>query len=181
MIRGLLLPNIALVGFMGAGKSSVGRVLARRTGLLFCDLDTEIEREVGLAIPEIFARHGEPFFREQERSALAALCSGSQRVIACGGGTLLDPRNREIVRERCVSVWLRASTEELLRRVTARPLPARPLLQGAEPGQIIPELLRAREATYQGADLTVLTDGLDVFEVAEEIRRLLGLPCAEGV
>jgi shikimate kinase len=179
MIRGLLVPNVALVGFMGAGKTSVGRVLAERTGLAFCDLDAEIERHAAMSVPDIFSRQGEPAFREMERALLAGFCAGSNQVIACGGGTLLDARNREVVKERCVSVWLRASPEEILQRVSRRGLAARPLLQGAEPEQIVPELLRAREATYRGADLVVDTDGRGVSEVAEEVRRILGLRLLE--
>jgi shikimate kinase len=175
MIGRLLVENVALIGFMGAGKTSVGRILADRTGLTFRDLDAEIERQAGLSVAEIFERHGEPVFREQERVMLARLCAGANQVIACGGGTLLDVRNRDVVKERCVAVWLRVSQEEILRRVKRRGADARPLLQGVQPERVVPDLLRVREPIYQGADLVVETDGRGVGEVADEIRRGLGL------
>jgi shikimate kinase len=180
MIGDYLVRNIALIGFMGSGKTSVGRELARRVGFVFCDLDERIESAEGMSVSEIFASRGEGSFRERERAIFSELCAGEGQVIACGGGTFLDPRNREVARPHCLTIWLRAPAEEIVKRVTRPSAPKRPLLEGADPAEVIPVLLRAREGTYEGADLVVETQGRSVGDVAEEIRTALGLPLIGG-
>ena len=103
----LLDRNIALVGFMTAGKSRVGRELARITGLPFVDVDDLIEGLEGMPIHDIFQARGEPYFRQVETAALQGLCHGSGRIVACGGGSMLAEENRRLLRERCLTVWLR--------------------------------------------------------------------------
>ena len=100
-------PNIALVGFMASGKSSVGHALGEMTGLPFRDVDRLVEEAERLTVPEIFGLLGEPYFREVEGRLFRTLCEGEGQIIGCGGGTLLDPRNRAALRAHCVAIWLR--------------------------------------------------------------------------
>src|SRR5258708_37555024 len=112
--------TLVLVGLMGAGKSSVGRRLAARLGLPFVDADQEIEAAAGMTIEEIFARHGEPAFRDGERRVIARLLDNPVHVLSTGGGAFMDPRTRALIIERAISVWLHAELEELVKR-EARP------------------------------------------------------------
>lgn len=179
-MTGERLPNVALVGFMASGKSSVGRALSSRTGLPFRDVDFLVEEAERRTIAGIFAQQGEAYFREVEGRVFRALCAGEGQIIGCGGGTLLDPRNRAAMRGRCVTVWLKAHAEELIRRIEASPADARPLLKGGEARFVVPPLLSVREGLYQGADLPVETEGRSVEEIAGEIALLLSLPSVEG-
>jgi len=171
--------NIALIGFMAAGKTSVGISLSRRTGLPFVDIDAIIEASEGRTIAEVFAAKGEAHFRDAEGMVFRGFCAGTCRIIGCGGGTLIDPRNRAAMQDGCFAVWLRVSAEGVLERIARPGAPVRPLIEGTPPGLIVPKLLRAREVFYSDADLVIDTEGRDVEEVAEEIRRLLALPLAE--
>src|SRR5262249_20257104 len=123
--------SIVLVGMMGAGKSSVGRRLAAELGLPFVDADTEIEAAAGMTIPEIFDTHGEPYFRSGEARVIARLLDGGPQVLASGGGAFINPQTRALIRQRGVSVWLKADVGGLLRRNP--PPPARPLFQTHTP------------------------------------------------
>ena len=145
--------TIALVGLMGAGKSCIGRRLAARLDLPFIDADREIEEAAGCAISEIFARHGEQAFRDGERRVILRLLDGPPHVLATGGGAFMDPRTRDAIRERAVSVWLRADIELLLRRVSRRS--DRPLLQVADQRQKLEELMALRDPVYATADIAV--------------------------
>lgn len=169
-------PNIALVGFMGSGKTSVGAALSALTGMPFHDVDRIIEEREGVSIAEIFATRGEATFRARESSVFRLLCEGSGNIIGCGGGTLIDPRNMTAMRQRCVGVWLRTSVPGILERIDARGAAVRPLLQGGSPEVIVPRLLSSREALYAEADLVIDTDGRSVVEIAEDLCRQLGLP-----
>ena len=102
-------PGIVLIGFMGTGKTTIGRRLAHRTGLSFADTDTLVVERAGLSIPEIFRLHGEPAFRELEREVLAGLAGGEPRVLSTGGGIVLDPGNRARLRALGWVVWLETS------------------------------------------------------------------------
>lgn len=144
---------IVLIGMMGAGKSSIGRRLGRMLGLDFMDADTEIEQAAGMTIPEIFARHGEPYFRDGERRVVARLLDQGSAVIATGGGAWMDERTREKARERGISVWLKADPEVLLKRVKRRG--TRPLLMNGDPEATMRRLLAEREPYYAMADLVV--------------------------
>jgi shikimate kinase len=168
--------NLALLGFMTAGKSRVGESLARLTGLPFIDLDGAIEERVGLPVHRIFAERGEPFFRNEESLALADLCRAAGTILACGGGTVLRPENRSILRERCVRIWLRVSRGEVLARLALPESPRRPLLEGKDVPALVDALLREREPLYGESELTVETDGRAPVEVAREIARRLRIP-----
>jgi len=147
--------TIALVGLMGAGKSSIGRRLAQRLKVPFIDADSEIETAAGVTIEEIFERHGEAAFREGERRVIARLLEGPVQVLATGGGAFMDPTTRALLRERAISVWLRADLELLLSRVTRRN--NRPLLKAGEPRAVLERLIAERYPVYAEADITVDT------------------------
>jgi shikimate kinase len=144
---------IVLVGLMGAGKSAVGRRLARRLGLPFADVDEEIEADAGLAIAEIFERYGEAHFRECERGVVARLVEGPRRVIAAGGGAFVDPETRELILDRCVAVWLDAEVELMAERVGRRG--DRPLLKGRDPLAALRALAERRNPAYAQAHFTI--------------------------
>ena len=154
--------NIVLVGMMAAGKSSIGKRLAERLGLLFVDADAEIETAAGQTIPEIFAEHGEPYFREGERRVIARILDEKNRVLATGGGAFMNPETRARIARRAVSVWLKADAETLLARVKKRT--NRPLLRTADPEATLRELIAVRHPVYALADVTVVSR-----EVAHEV------------
>ncbi len=147
--------TIALVGLMGAGKSSIGRRLAQRLKVPFTDADTEIEAAAGATIEEIFERHGEAAFREGERRVIARLLEGPVQVLATGGGAFMDPTTRMLLRERAVTVWLRADLDLLLSRVVRRN--NRPLLKAGDPRAVLERLIAERYPVYAEADLAVDT------------------------
>ena len=146
--------SVVLVGMPGAGKSSIGRRLAQRLGLPFVDADTEIETAAGLPITEIFARYGEPHFRDGERRVIARLLAGPPLVLATGGGAFTDSRTRAAVREAAAtSVWLRCALPTLLRRVAGRE--HRPMFLNRDPREVLERLLAARHPTFAEADVIV--------------------------
>ena len=145
--------TLVLVGMPGAGKSSVGRRLAKRLGLPFFDADDEIEKAAGMTIPEIFSSRGEAEFRMGERRVLARLLQGGPCVVATGGGAFMNEETRAGVKQNGLSVWLRADLPTLLRRVKKRN--DRPLLAGGDAAERLAALLEAREHVYALADVTV--------------------------
>ncbi|MBV9749677.1 MAG: 3-dehydroquinate synthase [Acetobacteraceae bacterium] len=145
--------SIVLVGLMGAGKTSIGRRLAARLGLPFRDADAEIELAAGHTIPELFARFGEPDFRDGERRVIRRLLAGEPIVLATGGGAFMDTTTRAAVREHGVSVWLRCKLPTLVRRVASRS--NRPLLNQGDPAAILAGLMEKRHPVYAEADLIV--------------------------
>jgi len=149
--------SIVLVGLMGAGKSSIGRRLAQRLGLDFVDADHEIERAAGCTIEEIFARFGEPAFRDGERRVIGRLLEDrAPIVLATGGGAFMDQETRARIREHGISVWLRAELDVLLRRVSRRS--NRPLLKQGDPREVLERLIAVRHPVYAEADLVVDSD-----------------------
>jgi len=154
---GTLTRTLALVGMMGAGKSSIGRRLAARLDVRFCDADVEIEAAAGCPISEIFERFGEAEFRNGERRVIIRLLNEQPHVLATGGGALLDPKTRAQIAKRAFSIWLRAPVELLLSRIERRD--TRPLLRQGNPRETLERLLREREPLYAQADLVV--DAID--------------------
>jgi shikimate kinase len=164
--------SVVLVGMMGAGKSSVGRRLAKALEIPFVDADTEIEKAASMSIPDIFATRGEPEFRAGERRVVSRLLDGPPAVIATGGGAFMDEGTREKIRARGISIWLKAEVDVLLRRVKKRG--NRPLLKAGDPEQILRDLLATREPVYAEADMTVVSrDVPHETMVAETLDRLL--------
>ena len=166
--------NIALTGFMAAGKTVVGRRLAGSLGWAFVDLDAVIEDGEGVAVREIFASRGERYFREREKTALGQVLNGSEQVIALGGGAVVDPDNLRRLKERSLLVWLKVSPKTVLSRVGGGD--DRPLLQGPDRLKRIQELSAERESIYAEADLTVDTDELTVDRVVQRIQQQLCRP-----
>lgn len=144
---------LVLVGLMGAGKSTVGRRLAERLGLPFADADVEIERAAGMTIPDIFAAHGEPYFRDGERRVIARLLREGGRVIATGGGAYMSAETRAAIAEAAICVWLKADLDVLMRRVRKRG--NRPLLHAADPEAVMRGLMDERHPVYALADVVV--------------------------
>lgn len=165
-------PNLVLVGPMGAGKSAIGRRLAERLGLPFADVDEDIEAATGASIPVIFDCEGEAGFRARERSTLAARLAGEALVLATGGGAVLDPDNRRLLRERGYVVWLRSRVETQLERLGR--CSNRPLLQRPDREQVLRGLAAEREPLYREvADLAFDTDGLAPGAAAGELAALV--------
>jgi shikimate kinase len=149
--------SIVLVGLMGAGKTNIGKRLAARLHLPFVDADHEIEAAAGETIEEIFAKRGEAVFREGERRVIGRLLEQPVQVIATGGGAFMDPQTRAAIRERGISLWLRAELELLVARVARRS--NRPLLKEGEPRAVLARLMALRHPVYAEADLVV--DSID--------------------
>jgi shikimate kinase len=145
--------TVALVGMMGAGKSSLGRRLAAKLEVAFRDADSEIEAAAGCSINEIFDRYGEAAFRDCERKVIARLLGESPHVLATGGGAFIDPAIREQIKAHALSVWINVPVEVLAERVNRRD--TRPLLRNGNARAILESLLAERETTYAEADLTV--------------------------
>ena len=161
--------NIILTGFMGTGKTSVGKRLAKRLGWRFIDLDQLIEAAAGMPITRIFAERGEAVFRRLERRCIGRVIHGQQQVIATGGGAVLDPQNRARLRVSGPVVCLTARPQAIVERIGRR-LDARPLLRGhANPLPRIRHLLQRRAKAYALADVTIDTTNLSVDEVAERV------------
>ncbi len=164
--------NLVLIGFMGSGKSSVGRELARRWGYRFIDTDAMIRHKYDLSIPDIFAKIGEPSFREAEYQALVRLQGIGSTVIATGGGIVTQPRNLPLLRTLGPVVWLSADQTTIIDRVGKST--HRPMLDQANPEESVTRLLAERAPLYrQAADLLIETSGLTHREVADRI--VLGL------
>jgi shikimate kinase len=142
--------TVALVGMMGAGKTSVGRRLAARLEVPFADADQEIEAAAGLTVAEIFEKHGEPEFRAGERRVIARLLADPPHVLATGGGAYMDPQTRAAMRDRAFTIWLKAPLELLLARVGKRK--TRPLLNNGDMKGTLERLLAEREPVYAEAD-----------------------------
>ncbi|MCZ6481676.1 MAG: shikimate kinase [Alphaproteobacteria bacterium] len=174
--------TIVLVGLMGAGKTSVGRLLAKRLDLEFIDADDEIEQAARCSIGQIFESHGEAEFRDGERRVIARLLTGPTHVLATGGGAFMRKETRDAIRGRGISVWLRADLDLLLRRVSRRK--NRPLLRNENPRQTLEKLMEERYPVYAEADIVVDSGdrppGTIVDNVIESIETFLGAGAGSG-
>jgi shikimate kinase len=166
LVRALEKRSIVLVGMMGAGKSSVGRRLATRLAIPFVDADTEIESAAGMSIPEIFAKHGEGYFRAGEKRVIARLLDNGPQVLATGGGAIMDQATRDLIHIKGISVWLKADLDVLMKRTKRRS--DRPLADK------INDLLPLREPVYALSDITVQSRDEPHDTIVDEI--LAGLP-----
>lgn len=147
--------TVALVGLMGAGKSTIGRRLAQALDLPFVDADTEIEHAAGQSIPEIFEKHGECEFRRGERAVIERLLDRPAHILATGGGAFVDPRTRALMKERAITIWLKAPLDVLMKRVSKRD--DRPLLKEDDPRAVMQRLMDARYPIYAEADIIIET------------------------
>ena len=174
--------SIVLIGLMGAGKTAVGRRLAAKLDLPFIDADSEIELAAGETISEIFAEHGEPYFRQGEARVIARLLNNGPQVLATGGGAFMDSGTQENIKARGISIWLKADLPLLMSRVRRRD--NRPLLKGGDPEKVMRDLMKKRYPVYALADVTVesrdLPHDLIVVDVIEALSRLLERDGAEG-
>jgi len=144
--------SLVFVGLMGAGKSCIGRMVAKTLNLPFVDADREIEEAAGCSIADIFRLYGEDAFRDGEERVIARLLEGEPVVLATGGGAFIREQTRKLILEKGVSVWLRADLDVLVQRTAGRP--HRPLLNSGNPRQILADLIETRYPVYAGADVT---------------------------
>jgi shikimate kinase len=162
---------IVLVGLMGAGKTSVGRRLAEKLGIPFVDADHEIEAAAGKSIAEIFADHGEPYFREGERRVIQRLIRNGAQVLATGGGAYMNDETRARIQEHGISVWLKASLPLLMKRVMKRQ--DRPLLKTGDPEAVMKTLIEKRYPVYGMADVTVESRDVQHGQMVNDVIRAL--------
>jgi shikimate kinase len=176
VVRALGSRSIVLVGMMGAGKSSIGRRLAGRLGIPFIDADTEIENAAGMTIPEIFDKHGEPYFRAGEKRVIARLLDNGHQVLATGGGAMMDQNTRDLIHIKGISVWLKADLDVLLKRTKRRN--DRPLAEK------IKDLLPQREPVYSLSDIVVQSRDEPhetiIDEIMAKLPNCLGLDPGSG-
>lgn len=159
---------VVLIGLMGAGKSTIGRRLARRLGLPFVDSDSEIEDAAGLSAGEVFQRFGERDFRDGERRVVARLANGPVRIIATGGGAFVDDGTRALLNEKCITVWLDAPVDLLAERTARRP-ETRPMLKNGNRAETLAKLIDERRPFYAEAHIRVASAGGAHHEVVERI------------
>ena len=159
--------SIVLVGIMGCGKSTVGKRLAQRLGLEFIDADTEIERAANMTVAEIFAEHGEPYFRSGEERVIARLLREGPQVLATGGGAFMSETTRSEILGHGLSIWLKVDFDTVMARVRRRS--TRPLLQNPDPEGTMRKLMADREPVYAKAALTVVSKDVPHEAVVDQI------------
>jgi len=173
--------SIALVGMMGAGKSSIGRRLATRLGVPFADADAEIEVAAQMTIPEIFEQYGESAFRAGEARVIGRLLDEGPQVMATGGGAFMNADTRDAIRRKAISIWLKADFDLLFRRVRRRS--DRPMLKTSDPAETLKRLLAERNPVYAEADAAVLSrevaHDVIVDEIVAAISDHLGISAAQ--
>jgi len=163
--------SIVLIGMMGAGKSTIGRRLAARLRMPFFDADTEIEAAAGMAIPDIFETHGEPHFRDGEARVIARLLDSGPAVLATGGGAFMREETRSRIRDKAVSIWLKADADIIMKRVKRRA--DRPLLRTPDPAATVGRLIEEREPVYQHADITIWSRDVPHEKIVDECMEAL--------
>lgn len=161
--------NVVLIGFMGVGKTSLGKLLAAKLGRPFVDLDEKIEHDAAMKIPEIFARYGERFFREMEKKAVREVCARRNIVIATGGGTVKDAENLRLLKNSGVIICLTTEPEEIFRRTERRG--ERPVLDASREDRLdaIRKLLTERQEFYSQADFQIDTTSWSPLQIVNEI------------
>ena len=171
--------SIVLIGLMGAGKTAIGRRLARQLDLAFVDADTEIERAAGKSISDIFADHGENHFRDGERKVISRLLDGGPQVLATGGGAYMNEQTRKTIAKQGISIWLKAELKILLERVRRRD--HRPLLKTGVPKEVMKRLMDERYPVYESADITAVSRDVphDVI-IGEIMDALANCPALAG-
>ncbi|MFH1479336.1 MAG: shikimate kinase [Candidatus Omnitrophota bacterium] len=163
--------NIVLVGFMGTGKTVVGKALANHLGREFLELDEIIEKKEGTSIKEIFEKKGEPYFRKLEKDVIKEISVKNGVVVSAGGGAIVDEENLTNLKRYGTLICLEASPDTILSRIGSSG--SRPLLNVPDPKNKIEELLKKRKAFYKKSDFLIMTDNLTVDKVVEEIKKLV--------
>lgn len=163
--------SVVLVGMMGVGKTTIGRRLAPLLGLTFVDADREIEKASAMPIADLFAAHGEADFRVGEAKVIARLLEGPPILLATGGGAVIDPATRALIKARALSIWLRADLDTIHRRASRRA--TRPLLKTADPRATLARLLCERASFYAEADLAVDSAPGPQSDTVEAIRQAI--------
>lgn len=169
--------NLILVGLMGAGKSSIGKLVAQQLGIPFIDVDAEIERVSRMTISELFAAYGEDEFRALETRVIKRLLKGGPRVVSTGGGAFVNDNTRRHIKRGGLSLWLKADLDVLWERVNKRD--TRPLLKTENPKQTLENLMNARYPIYAEADLTVLSRDVSKDAMAREVLAAIVDPSRE--
>ncbi len=164
------MPNLVLIGYMGTGKTTVGKILARKLGMKFVDTDQEIERVTGMSVSDIFDKHGEIRFRSEEKAAVRRITREDNLVIATGGGAVLDRENVELLKENGLLVCLEAKPEIIHERTRRKK--NRPLLRTEDPLQKIIKMLAEREPYYSLASYRIDTSRRELDDVVEAVRRV---------
>ena len=164
--------RIALIGLRGAGKSTLGRLLAEQRGVPFYELDGEIEREAGMTLAALFAKHGQAGYRRRERTVLQRLIARSDAVIATGGGIVAEPGTFDLLLSHCRTVWIVASPEEHMRRVLDQG-DLRPMQDSTQAMQELRAILASREPLYRRAELVLDTTGKPLDESLRLLARLV--------
>ena len=159
--------SIVMVGLMGAGKTKIGRWISGQIGVEFVDSDREIESVSGLQISDIFDLKGEAAFRDLERREIRRLLSKPPMVVSVGGGAFCQADSRQMIKEKAISVWLRAPPETLAARISNPD--TRPLLKDKDPVKVLRELAKQRDASYAEADVVVDTDGLELSQSEDKV------------
>lgn len=167
LVAALTTRSVVLIGMMGAGKSSIGRRLAKKLDLPFTDADTEIELAAGMTITEIFEQHGEPYFRAGEARVLARLLDQGPQVLATGGGAYMNADTRALIQAKGITVWLKADADVLMRRIRRRS--DRPLLHTADPEGTLNRLIEERYPVYAGAEITLQSREVPHEVIVDEI------------
>ena len=170
--------SIVMVGLMGCGKSSVGRRLAASLQIPFVDADDAIEEAADMSIPEIFALHGEDYFRNGERRVIERLLNGGPQVLATGGGAFMSKVTRANIRNAGYSIWLKAELPVLMRRVMKRE--NRPLLKAADPEAVMRGLMQARYPIYAQADMTIASRDVPHEVIVSEVVAALTTAAGGG-
>ena len=159
--------TIVLVGIMGVGKTTVGKRLAAILDLPFFDADEEIEKAAGMSVAEYFEKYGEAEFRKGERRVIRRLLGEGRHVLATGGGAFTDPKTRKMIKQKAVSVWLKADLDVVVERTSRRD--TRPLLRGKDPREVLSRLLDERSPYYAEADIHLKTKDGPHAKTAEKI------------
>lgn len=165
--------NIALIGFMGAGKSAAGRALASRTNRMFVETDSLVEERAGMSIAEIFSRLGEEWFRDLEAEIISRVTQMTDTVISCGGGAVLREQNVAALKASSIVVFLDVAPETVLQRIGSGSR-IRPLLEGVDRESRVSDLIQSRYPVYlASADSVVKTDGIPIEQVVQRIEEVL--------
>ena len=167
----MLKSNIALIGMMGCGKSSVAQILAKRLKRDVFSTDKMLEAKEGATIADIFMDKGEVYFRNLEKSVVKDVCGKQNAVIDCGGGVIIDPENRRLLKQSAVLFYLSASPEFLYSKIEGNR--DRPLLQVSDPVGKLRDLLSRRKSFYKEADHEVVSEGRTVHEITDEIVKII--------